>query len=348
MQALRDRFPSEPQGTHQHGSSASQRHRVTSRDYFDFAPTSPTVKAPSIPSTTPKDATTPAAGGGFHASAPSAMSKFDTDERGDTLASVGPSTARVIRTDATGRHSLNSERRTSASRKQVAAGDLAMTSNANADANANGGAYFRPAAQTPGLSRTDTWRGRLSGSYANLREHSGVSVESTGQFRQEETFELHEAVFACIAKSIGLAQPSDGIEERVARSSMAPSVSAASTPNSPLFPSGGRGLSRSPFGNVLDMLNTSTQNDSIIGGMLREAAMYVRGDDDHSSVSGSVQESQAGKGSVAQYVGKDFLRDLEGKMEILFNKKGSVLVREGEKSPGIYYVIDGFLEVGLE
>jgi lysophospholipid hydrolase len=39
------------------------------------------------------------------------------------------------------------------------------------------------------------------------------------------------------------------------------------------------------------------------------------------------------------------LRDLENNLEILHYKKGSILVKEGERAQGLYYVIDGFLDV---
>ncbi|PGH06110.1 lysophospholipase NTE1 [Polytolypa hystricis UAMH7299] len=39
--------------------------------------------------------------------------------------------------------------------------------------------------------------------------------------------------------------------------------------------------------------------------------------------------------------------DLCDEVEIVFFPKGSVLVEQGERNPGIYYVIDGFLDVGI-
>jgi lysophospholipid hydrolase len=156
----------------------------------------------------------------------------------------------------------------------------------------------------------------------------------------EDEFELREAVLMCIAKSIGLAQPTESNVDSFGRPSATASVSALSTPNSPMFPPNGRSA-RSPFGNVLDMMNASSHNDGIIGGMLREAVMNAQMDDEISSISASMQESQ-GFGAGGE---RNVLKDLEGNVEILYFKKGSVLVKEGERSPGIYYVIDGFLEV---
>ena len=40
-------------------------------------------------------------------------------------------------------------------------------------------------------------------------------------------------------------------------------------------------------------------------------------------------------------------QELKDELEIVFFPKGSVLVEEGERNPGLYYVIDGFLDVGV-
>ncbi|KAF1826383.1 patatin-domain-containing protein [Dissoconium aciculare CBS 342.82] len=41
----------------------------------------------------------------------------------------------------------------------------------------------------------------------------------------------------------------------------------------------------------------------------------------------------------------NILEDLKNEIEIVFFPKGSVLIEEGERNPGLYYVIDGFLDV---
>ncbi|KAL2761215.1 hypothetical protein ACRALDRAFT_1059143 [Sodiomyces alcalophilus JCM 7366] len=38
--------------------------------------------------------------------------------------------------------------------------------------------------------------------------------------------------------------------------------------------------------------------------------------------------------------------DMRDELDIVFFPKGSVLVEEGERSPGLYYVVDGFLDIG--
>ncbi|KAI5463111.1 hypothetical protein BGZ63DRAFT_351838 [Mariannaea sp. PMI_226] len=39
--------------------------------------------------------------------------------------------------------------------------------------------------------------------------------------------------------------------------------------------------------------------------------------------------------------------DMRDEVEIVFFPKGSVLVEQGERNPGLYYVIDGFLDIGI-
>jgi lysophospholipid hydrolase len=347
MQALRERF--QPEARKQNGqpfpsatSSPKEQAGVLSKDYFNFEPTSPTVKAPSLPSYTPH-ATTPAATTEKHRTT---AASFGMTQVIPEMAASGPthdSIAAVLSPDTAVRHSTKYMRRTSAMRKQVAAGDLAMSSTSGSSK--NDGAYYRPSARTPGLPRMDTWRGQNNNSWNDFTAHpGGVHVEEPTSDGAEEEFELRDAVLECIARSIGLSQPTP--DSQTENTSHAPSVSAFSTPNSPMFPTNtGRPSSRSHFGNVLDMMNASSHNDNLIGGMIREAVHNARaGDgDEASSVSASVQES--GMGASAFYDSRGVLKDLEGNVEILYYKKGSVLVKEGEKSPGIYYVVDGFLEV---
>ncbi|OCF45992.1 lysophospholipase NTE1 [Kwoniella heveanensis CBS 569] len=359
MQTLRNRFQPEAQAKSPKNYSSigsPPDARVSSRDYFNFVPSSPTVKAPSLPSTTPHQVPRTPSGKGesIITRGLQAFSKIDDISRvnspehmsKEASPTVGPSSAAVFSPDTAARHGSAFVRRASAMRKQVAAGDLAMAVRNVPDE--TGGAYYRPGVQTPGFPRMDTWRGRVPASPADQAHLNGflVSPSPGDGTPQDDGFELKEAVLMSIAKSIGLAQPNEANIDAIGRNSMAPSVSAVSTPNSPMFPPNGRsnGLrAGGGMGNVLDMLNASTQNEGVIGGMLREAAMKARVDDEASSISASMHDSQFG----TMPGDKKVLKDLEGNVEILFFKKGSVLVKEGERSPGMYYVIDGFLETSL-
>jgi lysophospholipid hydrolase len=200
----------------------------------------------------------------------------------------------------------------------------------------------------------DTWRGRISGSTADL--HSFKQDRQRTGLELEDEAELREAVMVCIARSVGLLQPN--VEDGTGARSFAPSMSASavSTPNSPMFPPHGSHMSqashsvggrRAPFGNVLDMMNAASHNEGLLEGMLREAVLKSTDrEDDASSISMSL--SMHDSASVLAGTGdRGVLREMEGKVQVLHFAKGTQLVGEGEKCPGLYYVIDGFLEVGL-
>ena len=59
----------------------------------------------------------------------------------------------------------------------------------------------------------------------------------------------------------------------------------------------------------------------------------------------SVTTSVASISSTLQ--GRTLNEELMDDVEIVFFPKGSVLVEQGERNPGLYYVIDGFLDVGI-
>ena len=348
MQALRSRFQPDPEPELEAEGGKSEPNsglptRVSSRDYFNYVPPSPTVKAPSLPSMTPKSRT-PAAfpphiplPGVVEDESPS-TEEAQQPEAVDLPAQVSPPRASMFSPGTAARQSSAFVRQHSALRKQVAAGDLAMTRQRNDDE--NGGYYYRATAQTPGLPRMDTWTGRFT-------HGDGEPVSPEGE---EDAFDLKAEVVVCIAKSIGLSQQSpDGTLDPMMRGSVA-SASVLSSPNSPMFPPNGRshlgqsGDRRSPFGNVLDMMNASSSQDGVLGGMLREAVMTAKMDEDASSFSQSIHESGIGGGGDGM---RSTLMDLENNLEILHYKKGSILVKEGERAQGLYYVIDGFLDVSL-
>lgn len=68
------------------------------------------------------------------------------------------------------------------------------------------------------------------------------------------------------------------------------------------------------------------------------------GDGDMESTTGSTNTSGAG-GSGFGVCGVP--AELKDEIEIVFFPKGSVLVEQGERNPGLYYVIDGFLDVSI-
>lgn len=343
MQALRERFQPEVRaGRATPGDSRRSSRGEEGKDYFNFAPSTPgTVRPPSLPSVTPRGGNTPLghpkAKQSTSATAPAAslsITKIHSppSEPEQQLPSITPPAVFSPNTAFV--------RRTSAMRKQVGAGDLAM-SNLSMP---NEGPYYRPKSQTPGLARMDTWRGRLSSGLAVKDESHGQHSSNASDLGEvedsEDTFDLREAVMLCIAKSIGLVQPPSHASRN--RSASA-SASAFSTPNSPLFPpASSRSGRQAPFGNVLDMMNASRSSEGVIGGMMRESLLaggHMSGTGDDES---SMHESSGGIANA-----RTVLAEMEGNVEILYFAKGKPLVKEGEKAAGLYYVIDGFLDVSL-
>lgn len=121
---------------------------------------------------------------------------------------------------------------------------------------------------------------------------------------EQDHFDLRASVMDCIAKSMGLAQPTTNVP----LSSPAPSA-----PESPGFlPHDSR-----PFGSSFGSLSALAQRI-----------------DDNASAS-----------TVSNM--KPSTPELENEVEILFFTRGSTLVKDGQSNAGVFYVIDGFLDVLL-
>ncbi|KAF7797182.1 hypothetical protein EIP86_008374 [Pleurotus ostreatoroseus] len=124
-----------------------------------------------------------------------------------------------------------------------------------------------------------------------------------------DDFDLRDEVMSCIAKSIGLLQPPLSGEESVEASpAFAPSEGGRSR---------GGDVFRSSFGSLslLDM-----------------------GDDESSMTGGSSTSASTSDG---------YLSGLDNKVEIKFYPAGSVLAKAGEINTGLFYVIEGFLDIHL-
>ncbi|PWN52275.1 hypothetical protein IE53DRAFT_385323 [Violaceomyces palustris] len=120
-------------------------------------------------------------------------------------------------------------------------------------------------------------------------------------------FDLKTEIMDCISKSIGLAQ----------------------APPSPLT-----SYQASPMVNPQDaLLQRSVFNSAFSSLSMLDAAMMG---DDESSVTGGTTSSMAGGFQPI---------DLENEIEVRFFPAGSTLVKAGDKDAGLFYVIDGFLDV---
>ncbi|GAA5909018.1 hypothetical protein JCM6882_004969 [Rhodosporidiobolus microsporus] len=150
-----------------------------------------------------------------------------------------------------------------------------------------------------------------------------VKTPGGGGLPIEPEFDLRDAVMECISKAIGLVQPH-----------VTPSASVDASPLVRAHdPSSGAGLR-----------NQAAFNSSF--GSLSFLGLSGVQDDDSSVSSSSLSRSafaQGGVGGVQSFASMD----LENEVEILYFPKGSVLVKEGEKNAGLYFVIEGFLDVSM-
>lgn len=351
MDGLRDRFRPEVQaaatsdteerraaGMETNATVRERRQQGTTgseKDYFSFAPDSPKSTRSSLPSVTPR-AVTPSGLASVTVSTPVAREKEKKLQRLGMTKLESPAS---VNRSAGSREVF----KRGMSRKQVGAGDLLSMTLNNSSTEPP---VYRPgprSARTPGLRRTDTWLERPSfgQSMSTLGLKRSAEFNANPQTalakRQQEVlgedFDLRDAVMVSIAESIGLIQ-STSPESTVPSGSESQGWSTPTSPN--LMGAGARSVashsrnqSRSPFGNLsmLDMLQgNSTSNLSFKDRMTA---------DDESSVTGTTTSANGRVG------------DLENDVQILYFKAGSTLVGEGETNPGLFFVIDGFLDVSI-
>ncbi|KAF7302953.1 Lysophospholipase NTE1 [Mycena kentingensis (nom. inval.)] len=137
--------------------------------------------------------------------------------------------------------------------------------------------------------------------------HTRRSSSNTG-----DDFDLRDEVMSCIAKSIGLLQPPISTGESVEASPAFLAFDARDRMSS----GSGSGMFSSPFGS-LSLLD--------IG-------------DDASSMTGGSSTIASGGG---------YMSGLDNDVEILYFAAGSTLAKAGEVNTGLFYVIEGFLDILL-
>lgn len=130
----------------------------------------------------------------------------------------------------------------------------------------------------------------------------------------DEDMIFRESILGCITKAIGLVNTKDAIRR--------PADSVEQSPRLSSFESRHR---KDTFSNAFGFIDPYDGS----------------GDGDTSSMA-SVSGISAG-GSL--YSGQSLISELRDDIEIVYFPKGAVLVEQGERNPGLYYVIDGFLDV---
>ncbi|KAF8899205.1 hypothetical protein BD779DRAFT_1607721 [Infundibulicybe gibba] len=140
-----------------------------------------------------------------------------------------------------------------------------------------------------------------------LDDSAGPSRSQTPVRLSSEEFDLRDEVMSCIAKSIGLLQPPLSGTDS---NEASPAMRPVDTRRSP-------GPYSSPFGSL---------------------SLLDIGDDASSSVTG-------GTSSVVNAGG--YMSGLDNEVEILFFSAGATLARAGDSNTGLFYVIEGFLDIFL-
>lgn len=141
------------------------------------------------------------------------------------------------------------------------------------------------------------------------------SFENNVPHRQDSLNEdslFRESVLACMAKALGLSEDGNQPLKR----------GAASVEQSPRLVSYDSKRQTAIFNNAFGFIDP--YDDSVDG--------------DSESISTSVASIGPGR-----TLNEELIDDVE----IVFFPKGSVLVEQGERNPGLYYVIDGFLDVSI-
>lgn len=170
------------------------------------------------------------------------------------------------------------------------------------------------------IPNTTTWRHPvqtpLSQSSFNPFAASMVAPKLHRQESLDEDSIFRGSILECIFKAIGLTITQNALK-------MADSVEASPMPG-PLDgrKRGGMGAFTNVFG-FIDPYEASADGDT--------ESVASSGFSGHTPITTS----------------KGLATELRDEVEIVYFPRGSVLVEQGERNPGLYYVIDGFLDVGI-
>lgn len=130
------------------------------------------------------------------------------------------------------------------------------------------------------------------------------------QESMDEDMIFRESILDCMFKAIGLTNMKDGLSR------------TDSVPQSPKLVSYDSKRQKAVFNNAFGFIDHLDSNDGETESIASTSAFSATGN-------------------------PHLLEDMKEEVEIVFFPKGSVLVEQGERNPGLYYVIDGFLDVSV-
>ena len=143
--------------------------------------------------------------------------------------------------------------------------------------------------------------------------HNGFHIHRQDSLDEDDIF--RQSILECILKAIGLTYAKDAIRKPVDSVEQSPRMVSYDAKNQ-------KATFTNAFG-FIDPYDGSGDGDS-------ESAQSVSG---------------VGNGSA--WNPRNLTSELRDDMEIVYFPKDAVLVEQGERNPGLYYVIDGFLDVSI-
>ena len=150
--------------------------------------------------------------------------------------------------------------------------------------------------------------------FASVSPQSKASIHRQDSLDEDGIF--RESVLDCIFKAIGLTTTAEHLQK---------STSVEQSPRLVSFdPTRQKAVFNNAFGNI-DPFEGSAEGDSESVQSGPQSAVSVGSGFRHATLSSELRDD----------------------VEIVYFPKGSVLVEQGERNPGLYYVIDGFLDVSI-
>ena len=142
---------------------------------------------------------------------------------------------------------------------------------------------------------------------------TGMQIHRQESLDEDDVF--RQSILECILKAIGLTNARDALKKPV-----------DSVEHSPRMVSYDAQRQKATFSNAFGFIDPYEGS----------------GDGDSESVN-----SATGHGAGNGYTTRGLTTELRNDLEIVYFPKDAVLVEQGERNPGLYYVIDGFLDVSI-
>lgn len=142
---------------------------------------------------------------------------------------------------------------------------------------------------------------------------SGLHIHRQESLDEDDVF--RQSILDCILKAIGMTNAKDVIRKPV-----------DSVEHSPRMVSYDAQRQKATFSNAFGFIDPYEGS----------------GDGDSESAN-----SVSGNGAGSSFSTHNLTRELRDDMEIVYFPKDAILVEQGERNPGLYYVIDGFLDVSI-